>query len=123
MSPFEQTQYELDQLFYATFPAARDAASNAAFERSTLYDFPSPVDGPTFHEAIHTVEYDNRNEPDIGSTSSSFRGPTQELSYPQLHFAYPERFHPQQHFISHRHSQPSYYSAPPPVSSFLTFSV
>ena len=26
MSLFEQTQYELDQVFYATFPAARDAA-------------------------------------------------------------------------------------------------
>ena len=120
MSLFQQTQYELDQLFYATFPAARDAARNAAFERST-YDFPSPVDCPALHQAIHPLEQDNFNERDTGSKSALYSGPTQELSYPQLHFPYPERFHPQQPFISHRHSQPSYYSPPPPVSFFLNF--
>ena len=107
-------------MFYATFPAARDAAYNAAMEQS-IYDLPRPMDGPTLHEVTQPLEYSIRNEPDISSTSASFRDPTQELSYPPLHVTYSEGLHPQQPFISHhQNQQPSYYSPPRPVS-FLSF--
>jgi hypothetical protein len=109
--------------FSATFPAAREAACKAAFVRST-YDPHSPVDCPTFHEATQPLDYDIRNEPYISSTSVSFRGSTQELSYPQLHIAYPERLHPPQPFLSHHQIQPSFYFPPRPVQAvrfFLTF--
>ena len=123
MSPFEKTQFDADQLFYATFPAARDAAYNAPMEHS-IYDFPRPVDCPTLHEATQPLEYDIRSELDISSTSvASFRGPTQELSYPPLHVAYSEGHHPQQSFISHRQNQPSYYSSPPRPVSFFFFAL
>ena len=46
-----------DQLFFATFPAARDAAAySPALEQST-YDLPRPVDGPPLHEATQPLEY------------------------------------------------------------------
>jgi hypothetical protein len=93
MSLFEQTQLEVDQKFYATFPGARNAA----------------------YIAPHSLQYDIRNELDISSTSVSFTGPTQELSYPQF------PIHPQQTFISYHQSQSSCYSPPRPVSFFLTF--
>ena len=104
-------------MFYATFPAARVAACNAAFQQS-IYDLPSPVDCPTLHEATRPLEYDIRNEPDISSTSVSFRGPTPGPPYPQLHS---EGLYPRQPFFPHHQIQPSYYSPPRPVSFFLTF--
>jgi len=107
-------------LFYATFPEARDAVCNAAFEQS-IYDLPSPVDCPTLHEATWLLEYDIRNEPGISSTSVSFGGLTQGLSYPQLHFDYSEGLYPRQPFLPHHQIQPSYCSPPHPVSFFLTF--
>jgi hypothetical protein len=119
MSLFEQTQYDADILFYAMFPAARDAAYNAAPERS-VYDHPRPVDCPSVHEAPQFLRYDIPNDQDTSSTSmsESFRGPSQELSYPRLHAAYSESLHP-----SHRHHQTqlSYYSPPRPASFFYIF--
>ena len=100
-------------MFYATFPAARVAACNAAFQQS-IYDLPSPVDCPTSHEATRPLEYGIRNEPDISSTSVSFRGPT------PVHFSYSEGLYPLQPFFPHQ-IQSSYYSPPRPVSFFLTF--
>jgi hypothetical protein len=110
-------------LFYATFPAAREAACNAALERS-IYDLPGPVGYPTSHEATQPLEYDIRNDPHMSSTSVSFRGPTRELSYPlaQLHFDYFEGLYSQRPFLPHhRRVQPSNYSPPRPVSFFLPF--
>ena len=107
-------------MFYATFPAARVAACNAAFQQS-IYDLPSPVDCPTSHEATRPLEYGIRNEPDISSTSVSFRGPTPGPSYPQLHFSYSEGLYPRHPYFPHHQIQPSYYSPPRPVSFFLTF--
>ena len=109
MSLFEQTQYEADMLFYATFPAARDAAYDAASEQS-ISDHHRPVDCPSLSELRHDLR-----DLDISGTSisESFRGPTQELSYPQIHAPYSESLH-----ISHNQSQPSY---PHPVSLFFTF--
>ena len=109
-------------MFYATFPAARVAACNTTFDQS-IYDHPSPADfyRPPLHENIQPLAYDIRNELDIGSTSVSFSSRTQELSYPRLHTAYSEESHPQQHFLSHHHNAPSYYSPARPVSFFLTF--
>ena len=106
-------------MFYATFPAARVAVCNAAFQQS-IYDLPSPVDCPTLHEATRPLEYDICNEPDISSTSVSFRGPTPGPTYPQLHFTYSEGLYPRQSFFPHQ-IQSSYYSPPRPVSFFLTF--
>ena len=109
-------------MFYATFPAARDAAacSNAVFEPS-IYDLPSPVDCPTFHYEATTqpLYYDSRNEVDICSTSSvSLRSPTQEQSYPpRLNFDYSEGL--QQPFFPHHCSQPSYHPLSRPVSFFF----
>jgi hypothetical protein len=61
LSSFEQTQYEADQLFYATFPAARDAAHYAPL------DLPGPEDCPTLHGA-QSLEFDIRNEMSIGTS-------------------------------------------------------
>lgn len=109
MSLFEQTQYEADMLFYATFPAARDAAYNAASKQS-ICDFFRPADCPSLREAAQLLQYDIRDL-DIGgaSMSESFQGPTQEPSYPQIHP------------YSHHQSQ-SYYSPTFPVS-FLFFTI
>ena len=120
MSLFEQTQNEVEELFYATFPAARDAACNELFEQRA-YDLPSPVDYPTLHATTQPFEYDIRNELEIGSSSVPFRGPNQELSYPESQFTHSEGLHPQQPFLSHHQIQPSYYSPPYPVSFFLSF--
>ena len=118
MSLFEQTQYEADQLFYATFPAARDAAYNAGLEQNA-YDLPGSVDFPIFHDTIQPLESDIRNELLISGTSVSFRGSTQELSHPQLHVA--TYSHSQQPYISYHQIQPSYESPTQPVSVFLIF--
>ena len=117
-SLFEQTQNEVDELFYATFPAARDAARNALLE-PRVYELPSPVDYSTLHAATQPFEYDIHNELDIGSSSMSFRGPNQEQSYPQWHPAHHQGPHPQQPFLSHHQIQP-YHSPPLLVSFFLS---
>jgi hypothetical protein len=108
-------------VFYAKFPAARDAEYNATMEQST-YDPPSPTDFPTSHEATThpSLQYDIRNELDMSSTSVSFSGTTQELSYPHtLHFDYSKGLHSQPPFLPHHQSQPSYSSPPRPVSFFF----
>ena len=125
MSLFEQTQYEADQLFYATFPAAKDAAYNAASEQN-IYDIPGPMDYQSIHETTQSLQYDIRslNGPDIGSTSMSFRGHTssQQSLYQHLYADY--ALHPQPILgFSHHHwqSQPSYYPPSQPVSFWLFF--
>lgn len=99
-------------MFYATFPAARDAVYNAALEQS-LYD--PPTDCPTSYESAQPLGYNIRNE------LESFGGPIRELStHTQLNFDYSNGPHPQQPFLSHQ-GQSSYYSPSHPVSFFLTF--
>ena len=89
---------------------------NAAFERN-VYELPSPMDYQILHEAAEPLEYDIRNGLDISSTSTSFRGPTQDLPCPQLHSLYSEELHRQQPFPPHHYIEQSYYS-PRPVNFF-----
>lgn len=114
MTLFERTLFEADQLFYATFPAAREAACSAALEQN-LYDPTSPIDGSTSYDSVQSSDYEQ--VPDIDSTSSAFSGTTQQLSSypPALHFDYSRTLHSQQPPTSH-HQDHHLYHYPPPVN-------
>ena len=108
-SLFEQTMYEIDQIFYATFPAAR----NAAFLGRDPYYLYSPADY-SLRDGVQSFEYDGRTEqvPDISSTSLSYcdvNGTTRQPPSLPSHFDYFRTYHQQ---------QPSYYPLP---ASFLFY--
>lgn len=116
-SLFEQTLYETDQVFYATFPAARDAAYNVDLGQS--YDCPRYTNCSTLHEDPQPLEYDIRSEQEMDISSLSVltpSGPTQELSCPPLHYDY-SKVHAQQAPPSLYQHQPSYYFSPPPIKN------
>lgn len=107
-------------MFYATFPAAREAAYNAVLEQHP-YEPPRSTDSALLEDA-QPLEYDIRNEQelDISCTSVPLSGPTQEPSYPLSHFDYSTGLHSQEPSPPLYRSQPSYYSPPPlPVSFFF----
>jgi len=113
-SLFEQTLYETDEVFYATFPAARDALDLGQNDDCSRY-----TNCWTLHEERQPLEYDIRSEQemDISSPSVPFSlskdGPTQEISCPPLHYDY-SKVHAHQSPFSLRQDQLSYYSSPPP---------
>ncbi|KAF8815735.1 hypothetical protein BYT27DRAFT_6662400 [Phlegmacium glaucopus] len=109
-TPFEQTLYDADLLFYTTFPAARDAARTAALEQN-LYDPTSPMDGSTSYDGVHFPEYEI--VPDISSPSSPFCGVAEELTYPSLHSNCSQMSPSQPPYTSHHQDRPSYFSLSP----------
>jgi len=113
ISLFEKTLYETDQVFYTTFPAARDAAYNVQ-----NYDCSRYTNCSTLHENRQPLEYDIRSEQEMDISvpfSMSHNGPTQELSCPPLHYDYSKVHAHQSPLLLHQH-QPSYHSSPPPPS-------
>lgn len=105
-SLFEQTLYETDQMFYATFPAARDAA----ILEENVYDPTSSTDCSISHDGVQSLDLESHHHavPDI-STSLLFSDVT------RLHFDYSQKIHFQQAFSSRHQDQPSY--CPPPVEN------
>jgi hypothetical protein len=112
-------------VFYATFPAARDAAYNVDLGQN--YDCSRYANCSTLHENRQPLEYDIRSEQEMDISCSSVpfslshNDPTQELLCPPLNYDFSKEYTHQSPLSLHQH-QPSYYSSPPPPAVSFFFS-
>ena len=115
-SLFQQTVYETEQEFYATFPAVRAAACNADFEQN-LYNLSGSTDCSTSYDGVQPLDYYPHNEQmsNISSSSSSpFSSITPQLSHMPAHFDCSQ-------VQQHQQTSPSYHPSYSPVSYFFFY--